>query len=124
MIYGGEMNTLEQNTVTDLAEETLKELESSIGHQGMVKVVKSFLDDLPKTAASINNFLMQKNLTEIHKIGHRNKSPALCVGAKGLAGLFLKLEKIEKIEAAAELNKEIELAAAAVASKLNQRLLQ
>jgi hypothetical protein len=46
------------------------------------------------------------------------------VGAIGLANLFTKLEKIEKIEAADELNKEIELVSAEITSKLNDHLAE
>lgn len=111
--------TPEENSVSL---ETLKKLEASVGYQGMAKVIQSYLGDLPVAEESIDQFLLQKNLLELRKIAHHNKSASQSVGANGLADLFTKLEKTEEIETAAELNKKIHLASAAVKSKLIEHL--
>lgn len=102
--------------------DVLKKLEQTIGYEGMAKVIQSYLCELPKEEKVIKQFILEKNLDEIHKIGHKNKSSSLTVGAKGLANLFMKLEKAEEIETAAELNKEIELAHQTVKTKLLEQL--
>lgn len=102
--------------------EILKKLEATIGKQGMEKVVQSYLGELPKAEEMIDQLILDKNLDEIHKVGHKNKSSSLTVGAKGLANLFVKIEKAEQLEVAAELNKEIKLAHQTVKNKLLEHL--
>lgn len=102
--------------------EVLKNLEATIGYQGMAKVVQSYLGELPKAEETIEQLILEKKLDEIHKVGHKNKSSSLTVGAKGLANLFIKLEKAEQVEIAAGLNKEIKLAHQSVKNKLLEHL--
>ena len=88
----------------------------------MEKVVQSYLGELPKAEETIDQLILDKNLDEIHKVGHKNKSSSLTVGAKGLANLFVKIEKAERLEVAAELNNEIKLAYQTVKNKLLEHL--
>jgi signal transduction histidine kinase/CheY-like chemotaxis protein len=108
----------ENNSENPVASEALKTLAASIGHDGATKVVKSFIDELTKTRELINQLLIKKDLNEIHEVGHRNKSSSLTVGAQTLADIFIQLEKIDNIEAAAELNIKLNLEIDIVQAKL------
>ena len=105
-----------------ISTETLQNLSGIIGHEGMTKIVQSFLTELPKAEESINKLLLQENLDEIHKIGHHSKSSSQTVGAEGLADLFNKLEQTDTIETAIELKTKINQEAKNVVSKLQNQL--
>jgi signal transduction histidine kinase/CheY-like chemotaxis protein len=105
-----------------VSSEVLKNLSLAIGYQGTTKVVQSFLADLTKTEDILKTYFDRKDLDGIHKIGHRNKSSAETVGARGLAELFKQLEKIDKIENAEVVNAKIRIASGVVKSKLIEHL--
>jgi HPt (histidine-containing phosphotransfer) domain-containing protein len=115
-------NNLQNEDPTLIVPETLKKLEEAIGHDGMTKVVSAYLREMPKAEESMNSYLSQKNISEIHKIGHKNKSASLTVGANGLAKLYSRLEDAEEVESAADLQRQIQKASVAVAAKLSEQV--
>lgn len=102
--------------------ETLEKLETSIGHEGMSKVVQAFLDDLPTSEQKLDQSLKVNDLEAIHNIGHRFKSASHAVGAKGLADLFKKLEKTENIEEVYEIKSIIHSVSANLQTKLTEHI--
>lgn len=109
---------------SSISEDLLQKLELSIGHQGMTRVVQAFLDDLPKTEQSLDQFLINNDLESIHRIGHRCKSASLTVGAKGLAKIFKSLENEKNIDNAYRLKEEISLASNKLKTKFSEHLSQ
>lgn len=107
---------------TFISNETLKNLVDSIGQEGMVRIVQTFLLELPKSEESINQLIIQKDMDELHKIAEHNKFSALEVGAEGLAELFKQLEQAEKVETANDLNSKINREGAVVMSKLQEQI--
>lgn len=95
---------MEENSISI---EALYYLSTNIGRSGLQRVVHLFLNDLARSEEYLNQLLQQKNLDEIHKVGHRNKTPSRTVGANGLADLFAELEKTDNMESALELNSKI-----------------
>lgn len=111
-------NDNSQNQKSFPYEETIEKLKETIGLEATMKILNSFVNDSSKSLESIDHFLSLSDLSEIHKIGHRNKSSASIVGANGLADLFTKLETAENIEVANELNKQIKHESLEVSSKI------
>lgn len=105
-----------------LSGEILEKLETSIGHEGMSKVVQAFLDDLPLSEQKLEQSLKVNDLEAIHNLGHRFKSASQTVGAKGLANLFKKLEKTENIEEVYEIKNIIHSVSANLETKLTEHI--
>lgn len=117
-----DLNTFLKPKYDIVSLEALKNLETNIGNEGASKVVHSFLGELGRVEDVVGQLIKDKRLDELHKIGHKNKSSSLTVGANGLAKLFSNLEKSERIEIADELTKELKLAHQSVKNKLLEHL--
>ncbi|MCB0386092.1 MAG: Hpt domain-containing protein, partial [Bdellovibrionales bacterium] len=102
-------------TILDL--ETLTTLEGQIGTASTVKVVNTFLDQLPDFIAELKSLTELKNLTALRHLGHKFKSSSFTVGASRLGELCRHVESVESIEAIVKYLEEIDLA-------INQTTLQ
>jgi signal transduction histidine kinase/CheY-like chemotaxis protein/HPt (histidine-containing phosphotransfer) domain-containing protein len=102
--------------------EVIDNLETVIGVEGMSKVIKNYLDELPKAQESLDNSIKNNNLEEIHKIGHKNKSSSQTVGAKSLSQMFKELEKVNELELAREMSEKLKRVSAEVKKQLTDHL--
>lgn len=100
----------------------LKNLTHTIGHEGMNKIVQSYLAELPKIEASINKLIDEKNLEELHKLGHRCKSSSQSVGANELANLFKELEETPQLGDALVINTKINSEVKMALKNLNEQI--
>ncbi len=105
-----------------LSVEALSKLEDAIGPIGKTKVIQAFLISLIEMKESLNLSKSEKNLEMLHKLGHRYKSSAETVGAKGLTYLFKKLEITAQFDSAAEIVSQIQLASTEIELKLKNHM--
>ncbi len=105
-----------------LSIDVLNKLEEAIGVTGKTKVIQAFLNGFDEMIETLNSSVTENNLVTLRKLGHRYKSSAETVGARGLAYLFKRLEKISQISTASVLVSQIQLTAVQIEKKLKQHL--
>lgn len=100
----------------------LDKIEEVIGKDEKIKVIESYLQELPKIEKLINTFLDQKNIDSLHEVGHLYKASSQLVGANKLATLFYELENIQQVDEAEEINEKIKKASLYVSKSLSDHI--
>ncbi len=103
-----------------LSQDILNKLEQAIGPVGKSKVIQAFLKGIAEMKESLSHVQIEKDLDSVKKLGHRYKSSAETVGARGLANLFKKLEKTTTVDTTKKTIAEIQLATNEVEIKLKE----
>lgn len=75
-----------------LAVNTLQSLETTLGKDARIKIVRTFINTLPTLKNSVRQNLQSKNLTALHQLGHQFKASALAVGGVQLSQQCALLE--------------------------------
>ena len=100
----------------------LDDLASKIGEEGKTKVVRAFLGTLPELRESLDRGVAEKNVEQLHRLGHKFKSSTMTVGAEGLTYLLKRLENTSQIENLQELASAIKDSSHQIESKFSQLL--
>lgn len=101
---------------------SLEKIEENIGPQEKIKVIKSYIQELPKLEQSIDSFLAQNNIEGLHEIGHFFKASSELVGANKLANLCFRLEVVQRIDEAEEIYEEIKKTSTHVSKDLSDHI--
>lgn len=105
-----------------LSYKCLNKIEEDIGKDGKIKVIESYLEELPKVEKTIYTFLSEKNIEGLHEVGHLYKASSQLVGASKLANLFLELESVQQIDEAEEIYEEIKKTSTYVSKNLSDHV--
>lgn len=76
----------------------LEMLDETVGVDGRKKIVRAFLSTTDEFRKSFDSALNSKNLTDLHRLGHRFKSSALSVGGEKFGAMCSKIEQSESCE--------------------------
>ena len=68
------------------------QLVEDVGPEVSGELARSFIDELPQTLESLNNYLKENNLVELKRAAHSFKSMALFYGLESVAQVTQSLE--------------------------------
>ena len=76
----------------------LEDLKIKIGESATKKVIESFYKGLKSFDSDFQNFLQEKKITELNRLGHKYKSSALVVGAYHFSSVCKQLEEVSHLD--------------------------